>query len=200
MHRCYPQLRDRPVLYAWTHPVTGMGQDELLLYAGPEPRDARLLTLRTRPGARVLELRTPRPCARRFRIPDLDSADLIDNRIDFRGGVTVREWIVLRPEAIADCSADPAALRPFLRREILSLERTGRQYAPEQLHIRSEPLLRDGKPFVFAFTSVPRFRHGLVLPRLRALCALRSSAIPARFRRRLPIPARLAREWAAAER
>lgn len=200
MYRCYPQLRGRPALYAWIHPITAMAAGESLIYAGRRPRDARLLALKIKPRSAVVRLRTPSTCPRHLELKALDKTALIDNEILYPDGGSVREWIILDGAAVETASADPEIFRAFFGQELEKLHDVAHDYAFRLFHIRSATLNRKGRDFVISLTSWPRLRRNIVLPRLEAMSKLRASAIPAPLRRRLPIERSFWRAWGAVRR
>jgi hypothetical protein len=198
LHSCYPQLRRRPVLFAWEHPVTAMASNSRLIYAGAEPREARIVILAIKNAPKVLKLSTPRPCRKIFSIPaDLDSIDLIQNEIRYENGVLVREWLILNPRAVKNYTADPSALKEFFGAEARKLKDPRRDYPKRAFHTRSPGLRRGKSNFFLSITSILPLRKSIVIPRLEALRRLKLKDIPPSLRRPLTIAAPSLRAWPA---
>lgn len=193
LSRCYPQLRRRPALYGWSHPVTGMASSPSVVYArAAQARSVRLLALELKPAPSVLRLSTPRPCRERFRIDrDLDDIDLIYHEIRIWNGSLVREWVVLKAGAISRFTADVGpALRGYLARETRRLGSQDYDYPEEVQHSRSAGHVKQGAEFFLSITSIPRLRKTIVLPRLRAVARLRAREVPPPLRRPFPVDVR----------
>lgn len=146
----YAELAGRPLTYAWSHPVTGMGRHAAELYflptnpkleRIPSTRPPRLVLMRVRKGARVVVLDTHSSMRDWWRAmpPEAANADVILHRLHTRpkGGASrldYQEWVILNPDAIEAVTADPQMGRPIVERELQRLRNPRHRYRPEEMH------------------------------------------------------------------
>jgi hypothetical protein len=136
----HPELIGKPGLYAWTNPVNGMGVNEDETYAlakgGAPPR---LLVIKPKAGATVIEVTTHVDNLSPVATPNLDKYDFVLNRsYDSAGKLKYSEWIVLNPDAVESYSADPHVGGEFLKKELARLEDPTFQYPAGELFYQQE--------------------------------------------------------------
>ncbi len=129
----WPQLRRREgVLFAWENPVTGMAGSRHFEKYGEIP-----VRLEIRPDAKVLEIVEPYsvPLGYSGRHPhfneefNFDKYDLV-----IRRNPHINEWIILRPSAIANFTADPNILKPELTSALADL--SPKNFNPGKVHYK----------------------------------------------------------------
>lgn len=192
LSRVYPQLRELPALFAWSHPVGGMASHSRLIYGGASPQDARLIVLEMKEDLSILRLTTREPCDRRM-LPraKLKRCDVIFHEIQYESGARVREWVVMNPAAVVNFTAAPHIIRAFLSGEASRLRRSAYDYPEAAFHYRSAAMTLARDRFFISLTSVPRIRRSIILPRLRAVLRLTPRRIPPLLCRPLSAGARL---------
>jgi len=177
-------------LYCWSHPVTGMAAQPHEIYSDVGPEKARLL---------ILEIDNSNIRAGRFSIRGMGRGpvpgllkkyydhDIVFHEREAPGYNEVctywREWIIMKPKAVLNFTADPSPLKSFLRREIARLENPSYEYAEPLLHAYNPSYRTLGGTAYLNITSPGILRREIVIPRLRAVLNLDSSSIPAPLRR-----------------
>ena len=173
-------------LYCWSHPVTGMAAHPREIYSDGGPHDARLI---------IVEIDNLRASIGRFSIRGMGRGpipgllekyyahDVVFHEREAPGYNEAcsywREWIIMKPAAVLNFTADPSSLKPFLRRELARLEDASYEYPEPLLHAYNPSYKGLSGASYLNITSPGILRREIVLPRLRAVIDLASPAVPA---------------------
>ena len=156
----FPQLADRSALYAWSHPVTGIGATPTEIYAAPMGYlgIGALLKLEIDPKARAVEIVTDSGDKNPHPEVDLSGAQLVLHKVMDQGKPVMQEWLVLDAKAVTAFTGDPADLRGELEAELKKMENPRFRYKPDDLHYLNDGSLFDqGKPYSFVPKVIKKF-------------------------------------------
>ncbi len=184
LYRYHPSIRGWRAIFGWSHPVTGMGWKPDALFAGSNPNKARLLILKINPKARVLRILSPSKRGVSLSAADVQQAEVLYHEAR-EDGYCVREWAVLSPDAVADFSADPGLLQPFLSAELARLKSPSYEYPESALHCHFHQYSKGHKKILLSIATGGWLRNTIIVPRIKAVLNLDSDDIPRSLRRTL---------------
>jgi hypothetical protein len=132
-----PSLSEKPGLYAWTNPVTGIAAAATEIYGKGEALlkleiDDKKLSRKIK----AVRITTSGPIEDLAMTEKILGADLILHQIIFpdTGKIYLQEWIILNPNIIAKASADPLELKVNLKKDLARLKDEKYRYRRATLH------------------------------------------------------------------
>lgn len=168
----FPELKNRPVLFTWNHPVGGIGAAIGEMYG-----DGRsLLRVRMKSETRYTRVEVDLAVLEKsanertgpLSIPNLKDIDVINFVVKREGKIEFQEFVILNESAISNLSADPNDFKSTLQRELEKLKNPDFHYPQSKLLSARE-------------ISPVEANRKLVLGRLRELLKADRSVIPAIF-------------------
>jgi hypothetical protein len=176
--RAVQSLTGRGGLFAWTHPVTGLGSGPTEMYG-----DSVIMIKLTDQPVRILELETEREytLGRELNFSKFDMIHHVrygpenPDRVDSPRMVYWEEFIITNNKIVDSFTADPSLIKPRIRKQIARLE-AGNRYQERYLHFKVAGV--DAYSTTLPFFNSRRDVERRILPLLRSYMNKSPDEIP----------------------
>lgn len=132
-----PALAEKPGLYVWSNPVTGIAAAATEIYGrGEAVLKLEISSSHLSRKIKAVKITTSEPITDIEMTKKILNADLVLYQMTFPGSekIYLQEWIILNSEIISKASADPLELKSDFEKDLKHLKDPKYRYRREALH------------------------------------------------------------------